>query len=268
MGVDVNDIEVVVQWCIPSHLNLSGFWQRAGRCARNLDVQGCAILYYNIAIDATLSKVGAPGLEIYMATHDADQAAEIMSNIQKFDEGIREHLEPIEMPENNMRQSPTATTYVIRGSPMADSQTPTTPVPAARHEDSDVGSDGGGENRRHIAIPAQEDLEITAQDFETPLELDISEPKTVVVRDGTEVLKTVDRALLWFINTKGCRRKIIMKYFTDTTYGDPSANDPRCCDRCHARLYASHPVEDFIAISFLRKLGDLRNSHEPGNHTL
>ena len=35
MGVDVDDIEVVIQWTIPSHLNLSGFIQRAGRCARN-----------------------------------------------------------------------------------------------------------------------------------------------------------------------------------------------------------------------------------------
>ena len=49
MGVDVSDIVQVIQWTIPRHVNLANFWQCAGRCGRNTETSGIAILFYNKA---------------------------------------------------------------------------------------------------------------------------------------------------------------------------------------------------------------------------
>ncbi|KAF8466251.1 hypothetical protein BDZ91DRAFT_180912 [Kalaharituber pfeilii] len=100
MGLDVQDIEVVIQWTIPSHLNLPGFIQRAGRCARNPKIQGTAIFYYNAAIDVNLSKVAGPGpgLGLYSQPYNGSHIMEILHNIKLFDEGIVESMAPIELP--------------------------------------------------------------------------------------------------------------------------------------------------------------------------
>jgi hypothetical protein len=47
MGLDVPDIERVVQWRVPPWLTVSGWWQRAGRAARHPDRKGMAIIYYD-----------------------------------------------------------------------------------------------------------------------------------------------------------------------------------------------------------------------------
>jgi superfamily II DNA or RNA helicase len=46
MGLDVPDIERVVQWRVPGWLTVSGWWQRAGRAARHPEAAGAAIVYY------------------------------------------------------------------------------------------------------------------------------------------------------------------------------------------------------------------------------
>jgi superfamily II DNA or RNA helicase len=46
MGLDVPDIERVVQWRVPGWLTVCGWWQRAGRAARHPDAAGAAIVYY------------------------------------------------------------------------------------------------------------------------------------------------------------------------------------------------------------------------------
>jgi hypothetical protein len=46
MGLDVPDIQRIVQWKVPQWLTVAGWWQRAGRAARNPDVEGIATVYY------------------------------------------------------------------------------------------------------------------------------------------------------------------------------------------------------------------------------
>jgi hypothetical protein len=46
MGLDVPDIERIIQWRVPQFLTLSSWWQRAGRAARNPEYSGVAIIYY------------------------------------------------------------------------------------------------------------------------------------------------------------------------------------------------------------------------------
>jgi hypothetical protein len=49
MGLDVPDIARIVQWRVPPSLTVSGWWQRAGRAARDPKRTGVAIVYYNPA---------------------------------------------------------------------------------------------------------------------------------------------------------------------------------------------------------------------------
>jgi hypothetical protein len=53
MGLDVPDIERVVQWRVPGWLTVSGWWQRAGRAARHPDASGAAIVYYEPSCQVT-----------------------------------------------------------------------------------------------------------------------------------------------------------------------------------------------------------------------
>jgi hypothetical protein len=47
MGLDVPDIERIVQWRVPLWLTVSGWWQQAGRAARDPNLAGTAIVYYD-----------------------------------------------------------------------------------------------------------------------------------------------------------------------------------------------------------------------------
>ncbi|KAF8475932.1 P-loop containing nucleoside triphosphate hydrolase protein [Kalaharituber pfeilii] len=214
MGVDVADVEVVIQWTIPSHVNLTSFWQRAGRCARNLDVQGIAILFYNSALDAEMSKVAGPGLRIYQNAFDGPESKTIWDQIQAFDEGVREGFER----SGIVRIANTTEVAMTDNSDLVIAETP------------DVDTDPNSEILTE-SEPLAADFESLVQN-PVPPEATISGGK----RDSATVLKNVDRALLWFINTHGCRRQIILQYLSSDPEELAPATDPRCCDRCHLRL--------------------------------
>jgi hypothetical protein len=86
MGLDVPDIERVVQWRVPPWLTVSGWWQRAGRAARHPDRKGMAIIYYDRSLRVPPDSPfrGQPDVEedieaVYSATleaagEDADDA--------------------------------------------------------------------------------------------------------------------------------------------------------------------------------------------------
>jgi hypothetical protein len=46
MGLDVPDVQRVLQWKVPEFLTVSSWWQRAGRAARKPSVWGLAVAYY------------------------------------------------------------------------------------------------------------------------------------------------------------------------------------------------------------------------------
>ncbi|KAF8457085.1 P-loop containing nucleoside triphosphate hydrolase protein [Kalaharituber pfeilii] len=191
MGLDVEDIEVVIQWTIPSHLNLPGFIQRAGRCARNPEIQGAAILYYNAAIDVNLSKVAGPGLGLYSQPYNGSHVMEILHNIELFDEGIAESMAPIELP------------------------LPHTPIPAETLPEIGNDASGGrvvtaGEDAQVLQSGEGQELALVPieinEEAEGEVEPALAEADTqfvglgkedLPIRPPKEVLKKVDRALLW-----------------------------------------------------------------------
>jgi hypothetical protein len=65
MGLDVSDIERIVQWRVPPWLTVSGWWQRAGRAARDPSIDGVATIYYDPALQVGLDSpfCGRPDVE-------------------------------------------------------------------------------------------------------------------------------------------------------------------------------------------------------------
>jgi superfamily II DNA or RNA helicase len=83
MGLDVPDIERVIQWKVPPFLTVSGWWQRAGRAARNQQVAGIATIYYepSFVVDPESPFCGRPGVEqemelVYDAIQEQEASAE------------------------------------------------------------------------------------------------------------------------------------------------------------------------------------------------
>jgi superfamily II DNA helicase RecQ len=54
LGLDVPDIERVIQWKVPEWMTVSSWWQRAGRAARGASTNGLAVLYYQPALTLPL----------------------------------------------------------------------------------------------------------------------------------------------------------------------------------------------------------------------
>ncbi|KAF8465385.1 hypothetical protein BDZ91DRAFT_849415 [Kalaharituber pfeilii] len=240
MGLDVEDIEVVIQWTIPSHLNLPGFIQRAGRCARNPEIQGAAILYYNAAVDVNLSKVAGPGLGLYSQPYNGSHVMEILHNIELFDEGIAESMAPIELP---LPHTPIpAETLLEIGNDASGGRVVTA------GEDAQVLQSGEGQELALVPIEINEEAEGEVEPAlaEADTQFVGLGKEDFPIRPPKEVLKKVDRALLWFINTSGCRRKVVMKYFNDVTFPEPLGKDPCCCDHCHQRLTPGLSYSDTI----------------------
>ncbi|KAF8469981.1 P-loop containing nucleoside triphosphate hydrolase protein, partial [Kalaharituber pfeilii] len=85
MGVDIPDIERVIQWQIPSTLNLSVLWQRIGRCARRNDLQGVGIVM--VSPSAIIGPQYTKSFQKYQCAAMAEEAAEVIAEIRAFDTG-------------------------------------------------------------------------------------------------------------------------------------------------------------------------------------
>lgn len=108
IGVDIPDVEVVIQWTIPVHLNLSGWVQRAGRAGRNPAIQAIAVLYYNPAIEvmskiekferskkhkSQKQKLEMENLKRYACAWDnEEECSQVMREIHAFDMGGKDSI--------------------------------------------------------------------------------------------------------------------------------------------------------------------------------
>ena len=45
MGVDIGDVEIVMQWKIARHMTLATLWQRIGRAGRDMDVAAISVVW-------------------------------------------------------------------------------------------------------------------------------------------------------------------------------------------------------------------------------
>jgi hypothetical protein len=90
MGLDVPDIQRVLQWKVPQFLTVSGWWQRAGRAARNRQVEGIAIIYYEPSFAV---EPGSP----FLGRPDIEEEMELVHNAM---------TDPATSPEHNEGETP------------------------------------------------------------------------------------------------------------------------------------------------------------------
>ena len=198
MGVDVPDISRVIQWTVSRQLNISNFWQRAGRCGRNRDLPGVAILFYN-------------------------KTQQICNTADSTDEGLSLFCEPAYGSRSQL------TLQRIRGFESADS---------ALEEES---ANGGDSNER-VENTQFEPGHINE-------ETQVPNPHPLPPARFPIALKHIDKGLLWFLSTIGCRRAVVRQYFDDTSISPfldlrstvsqeevppaaTSSSSPPCCDNC------------------------------------
>jgi superfamily II DNA or RNA helicase len=77
MGLDVPDIQRILQWRVPPWLTVSGWMQRAGRAARNPEIAGIATIYYDpsCTVEAESPFLGRAQVEEELeAVHNAIKA--------------------------------------------------------------------------------------------------------------------------------------------------------------------------------------------------
>ena len=86
MGVDVADVERVVQWGITPRVNLSMIMQRMGRAARKSHIQGVGILFHTTNNVITEKHVVEAQKYLRSSTHP--EYSEVLSEIMKYDLGI------------------------------------------------------------------------------------------------------------------------------------------------------------------------------------
>ena len=200
MGVDVPDVLRVIQWTISRQLNISNFWQWAGRAGHNWNLSGVAILFYN------------------KSQQVSDSTDEVLSLYQEPAFGSRSrlllhHIHGFEFREPDVANTQTREANGNQGG-LQNAHQPT-------------GQGITGVNGKCNINDADCDL--------------MPPPPPQVSLPGT--LKFIERGLLWFLSTTGCRRGIIRQYFDDTNISPfqdsvetsiPTNSTPSpCCDNCH-----------------------------------
>ena len=217
MGVDVPDISRVIQWTVSRQLNISNFWQRAGRCGRNRNLPGVAILFYN-------------------------KTQRICDTNSAANEELLLFCEQAYGPRSQL------TLQKIRGFESADSrlerESASGEAPNERVENAQFerGSTQGRANGE-ILSDSQPELGHTSEETQVP------KTQPLLPAQLPIALKHIDKGLLWFLSTIGCRRAVIRQYFDDTGVSPfqelhsnasgqeevPPANSsssPPCCDNC------------------------------------
>ena len=232
MGIDVSDVERVIQWTIPRQLNLASFWQQAGQAGRNRQLQAIAILFYKKA-QRIPSGVEHP-LKLFCEPPNSPSASLVLKRIRAFDAGIQKsqgkratnsELESQAVEEVGNPGSAHGTGFLRDPT---DSNRPANPITNSENVYPEHSAGDGDAQLAQTAHLLDSLREQPNERFGQDIEIEVFDPDLTPTipgssqtgyRDSTNggpTLRTMDRGLLWFLSTTGCRREVIRKYFNDT----------------------------------------------------
>jgi superfamily II DNA/RNA helicase len=175
MGIDIPDIEVVVQWHLTPRCTMSSLSQRIGRAARGRNVNGAAAIYVSTSFFKALPR-------------------DWRVQVRRWDEPDMDSLE-LDLPADefdvyDFRDSPPSTTIPLRrlGLPV---------TPATRRETSDLIS----KLYQHVKSLREE--------------LRKAHEQSPGDRWKASRLAKLDPPLRWFLLTTGCRHRVLGAFFRD-----------------------------------------------------
>jgi superfamily II DNA/RNA helicase len=232
VGIDFPRIERVIQWCIPQTLSAAGLYQRFGRAARTDGVVGVGILFHTQHAVIPVNKPDHP-LQCLQDSAKTGDVPGILRLIQAFDSGSHrkdqvattalECAADISLQEDDIQHEADQSEKASEV-PEGDQD----PDTLASRDDSDIAGDCLNESLCDDSTDPSSGSQTTRQYAKLP---------------------SLCRMLMWMVNTNGCIREALMRYFDEAQFSSsaytPSHYFP-CCDR-HT------PYEDLSA-SFRRLL--------------
>jgi hypothetical protein len=219
LGVDIADIDKVIQWGVDGKLDLSTLVQRIGRAARSPESQGVAVIYASRKLIDPIPRDWQEGWTTPIGGKESGPASE---------DEMWETEDQVQCI-GNFRERDISKFSIPVTKPTIDKVT---------------------KLRMHMYK--------VAASADSAIEEDHMERKGSLIVDGRAVggkKKThekIDPSVLWFLNTVGCRNRLILAYLD---YPDIFADERQkswCCDVC-AWEKTSDPATD---MTHGVKLGD------------
>lgn len=202
LGVDIRDIMRVIQWGVNDKLNLDILVQRFGRVARDPSLQGVGVIY---APKDILNPIPKYTMEQWIT--QPDEFGRILDEVNGTDDDEWEDLDFI--------------------------------IPSYRNRDLSLFSLPVTQETERQVVKFRRHMYQRAKNAKNLRQEAAAERKPRNARRGTEVrrtkrksVETIDPALLWFLNTSGCRHRCILNYLQYPDVFDDSAQESWCCDRC------------------------------------
>jgi len=206
LGVDFPDIERVIQWGVDEKLDLNTLVQRIGRAARDPEVQGIATIYAPKAAFEPVSKAVGEAQEVHHAAEAVNKVAvEGAANGDASGWEDEEYAGVIPCYQNRDLAS-----YAL----------PVTSETLTMVEKFAAKMYKHAENLDNIVAEA------------------INEQMGSKTGQPTKRKRFIDKiepALLWFLNTTGCRHRCILHYLRYPDVFTDRQQRSWCCDNCAIR---------------------------------
>ncbi|KZZ93583.1 ATP-dependent DNA helicase [Ascosphaera apis ARSEF 7405] len=209
MGMDIPDVEVIIQWGLPTSKSIADLWQRFGRSARSPGKTGKAIAFLPHHVFDKPRDDGDPsGAE---AVFEASSVADEMERSQ------RRKRNALRMPQNLMIMTP------------ASSQAHTTPTQSQAVQDDDIMSQAS--DQTNLSIPSN----ITGVN-EEPASNDAID--RALKGKKKELIKAEEKkklAIWYHIVSAPCIRRAILALLQENIQLTTDA-EYVCCNRCNASI--------------------------------
>ena len=197
LGVDIPDIERVIQWGVDYKLVHNTLVQRIGRAARNPEMNGIAVIYAPKCVLEPVSKAASQQPESDEPSDDDEMGGDLDNN-----------AEPGTVP-NYRNRDLAKFSLPVEQKTLKEIQ----------------------QLREHMYLRAKN---LKNADLEAQAE---QRGRTWVLSEGgkRKNRKPVDRiepGILWFLNTKGCRNRQILSYLDYPDVFNDAAQRGWCCDNC------------------------------------
>ncbi|TMC20419.1 MAG: hypothetical protein E6J34_12735 [Chloroflexi bacterium] len=210
LGVDFPDIEKVIQWGVDDKLDLDTLVQRIGRAARNQELQGVGLIYAHIDLLEPVSKAVANANAPESPPLPTSQSSTVISEL-----GL---VEPFPYQKYQQETDGIIPCY-------QDRELPEFMLPVTRETLTQ-------------AVEFTDKMYKRAEKIENILKEARAEqnaPKKQVpgvVRTRKKPIDKIEPALLWFLNTTGCRQRCILHYLRYRDVFTDHLQKSWCCDNC------------------------------------